>query len=148
MIFSSKQITNVLIRLRGCACWSVPLLFANPWRLSHRGPYKPSPENACFCCQIHRPAYVYTQIDQCHYFYLFSQFNRYNCHIQAFNGWFKYYYQKQMLSTGLLVMRFIWAWMGEKLPSGVCEQQWCIPDCTSAQTDLHLCYSLIGRYHI
>ena len=32
MILSSKQITKVLIRLRRCAGWSAPLLFAN-----HRG---------------------------------------------------------------------------------------------------------------
>ena len=30
MILSKKRITKVLIRLRGCAGWSAPLLFANP----------------------------------------------------------------------------------------------------------------------
>ena len=30
MILSNKRITKVLIRLRGCAGWSAPLLFANP----------------------------------------------------------------------------------------------------------------------
>ena len=39
--FFKKRITKALIRLRGCAGWSAPLLFANPqrhvsWR---RGPY-------------------------------------------------------------------------------------------------------------
>ena len=35
------QITKALIRLRGCADWSAPLLFANPRRqvFSRRGPY-------------------------------------------------------------------------------------------------------------
>ena len=41
MILSIKQITKALIRLRGCAGWSAPLLFANPKRqvLLRRGPY-------------------------------------------------------------------------------------------------------------
>ena len=30
MILSQKHITKVLIRMRGCAGWSAPLLFANP----------------------------------------------------------------------------------------------------------------------
>ena len=30
MILSKRQITKALIRLRGCAGWSAPLLFANP----------------------------------------------------------------------------------------------------------------------
>ena len=29
MLVSNKQITKALIRLRGCAGWSVPVLFAN-----------------------------------------------------------------------------------------------------------------------
>ena len=32
MILSNKPITKVLIRLRGCAGWSAPLLLANPRR--------------------------------------------------------------------------------------------------------------------
>ena len=32
MILSNKRITKALIRLRGCAGWSAPLLFANPRR--------------------------------------------------------------------------------------------------------------------
>ena len=32
MILYKKRITKVLIRLRGCAGWSAPLLFANPRR--------------------------------------------------------------------------------------------------------------------
>ena len=41
MIFFNKRITKVLIRLRGCAGWSAPLLFAAPRRrgFSGRGPY-------------------------------------------------------------------------------------------------------------
>ena len=30
IILSNQRITKVLIRLRGCAGWSAPLLFANP----------------------------------------------------------------------------------------------------------------------
>ena len=30
MILSSKRVTKALIRLRGCECWSAPLLFAKP----------------------------------------------------------------------------------------------------------------------
>ena len=42
MILSNKGIIKALIRLRGCAGWSAPLLFANPQRqvFSQRGPYK------------------------------------------------------------------------------------------------------------
>ena len=39
----------------------------------------------------------------------------------------------------------------ENLSSGVCKQQRCRPaclDCASAQSDQHLCYLLIGKYHI
>ena len=41
MILSSKRITKSLIRLRGCAGWSAPLLFANLRRqvFLRRGPY-------------------------------------------------------------------------------------------------------------
>ena len=41
MILSKTRITKVLIRLRRCAGWSVPLLFANYRRqvFSRRGPY-------------------------------------------------------------------------------------------------------------
>ena len=40
MKFSKKRITKALIRLRGCAGWSAPVLFANPRRqvFSRRGP--------------------------------------------------------------------------------------------------------------
>ena len=40
MVLSKTQITKALIRLRGCAGWSVPVLFVNPRRqvFSHRGP--------------------------------------------------------------------------------------------------------------
>ena len=41
MILSTKRITKVLIRLRGCAGWSAPVLFANPRRqvFLRSGPY-------------------------------------------------------------------------------------------------------------
>ena len=41
MILSKKQKKKALIRLRGCACWSAPVLFTNPRRqgFSRRGPY-------------------------------------------------------------------------------------------------------------
>ena len=40
MILLKKRTTKALIRLRGCAGWSAPLLFANPRRqvFSRRGP--------------------------------------------------------------------------------------------------------------
>ena len=31
---------------------------------------------------------------------------------------------------------------------GACEQHRCRSDCISVQSDQHLCYSLIGKYHI
>ena len=41
IVLYKKQITKALIRLRGCAGWSVPVLFTNPRRqvFSRRGPY-------------------------------------------------------------------------------------------------------------
>ena len=41
MILSKKQKKKALIRLRGCAGWSAPVLFTNPRRqgFSRRGPY-------------------------------------------------------------------------------------------------------------
>ena len=41
MILSKKQNKKALIRLRGCAGWSAPVLFTNPRRqdFSRRGPY-------------------------------------------------------------------------------------------------------------
>ena len=41
MILFIKRITKALIRLRGCAGWSAPVLFANPRRqvFSRRGPF-------------------------------------------------------------------------------------------------------------
>ena len=41
MILYKERMTMALIRLRGCAGWSAPLLFANHRRqvFSHRGPY-------------------------------------------------------------------------------------------------------------
>ena len=43
MIFSDERITKALIRLRGCAGWSAPLLIVYHRRqvFSHRGPYSP-----------------------------------------------------------------------------------------------------------
>ena len=40
MVLSKKPIAKALIRLHGCAGWSAPVLFANPWRqvFSRRGP--------------------------------------------------------------------------------------------------------------
>ena len=45
MILSKKPITKALIRLRGCAGWSAPVLFANPRRqvFSRRGPINNEP---------------------------------------------------------------------------------------------------------
>ena len=41
MVLSKKRIAKALIRLRGCAGWSAPVLFANTRRqvFSRRGPY-------------------------------------------------------------------------------------------------------------
>ena len=41
MVLSKTRITKALIRLRGCAGWSAPVLFANPRKqvFSRRGPY-------------------------------------------------------------------------------------------------------------
>ena len=43
IILSKTRIIKALIRLRGCAGWSAPVLFANPRRqvFSRRGPYLP-----------------------------------------------------------------------------------------------------------
>ena len=41
MVLSKMRITKALIRLRECAVWSAPVLFANPWKqvFSCWGPY-------------------------------------------------------------------------------------------------------------
>ena len=36
----------------------------------------------------------------------------------------------------------------KNISSGVCEKQKGPPACASAQSDQHLCYSLIGKFHI
>ena len=41
-----------------------------------------------------------------------------------------------------------WAATRQNLSSGVCEQHWRRPACAYAQSDQHLCYSLIGKYHV
>ena len=41
-----------------------------------------------------------------------------------------------------------WASTRENLFSGVCKQKRRRPACASAQSDQHLCYSLISKYHI
>ena len=43
---------------------------------------------------------------------------------------------------------YIWAGTRENLSSGVCEQHRRRPACASAQTDLRLCYSLFGKFHM
>ena len=48
----------------------------------------------------------------------------------------------------ILVDPIAWALTRENLSSGVCEQQKGRPACAHAQSDQHLCYSLIGKYHI
>ena len=50
MILSKKRITKVLIRLRGCAGWSAPLLFPNP-----------EDRSSCVEAQI---AYITNNMDQ------------------------------------------------------------------------------------
>ena len=56
MILSKKLKTKALIRLRECAGWSAPVLFANPQRqvLSRRGLYNPdnNPENFNPCDMV------------------------------------------------------------------------------------------------
>ena len=49
MILSTKRITKALIRLRGCAGWSAPVLFTNPRRqvFSGCGPY-----NIRYVCRV------------------------------------------------------------------------------------------------
>ena len=41
MVLFKKRMIKALIRLRGCAGWSAPVLFANPRRqvFSRQGPY-------------------------------------------------------------------------------------------------------------
>ena len=47
-----------------------------------------------------------------------------------------------------LELLLIWALTPKNLSSSVCEQQNCRPACASTQSDQHLCYSLIEKYHI
>ena len=54
MILYNKRITKALIRLRGCAGWSAPLLFANHGRqvFSRRGPFSKVAYVLCFDSSI------------------------------------------------------------------------------------------------
>ena len=54
MILSNKRITKALIRKRGCAGWSAPLLFAKPRRqdFSHRSPYDVTSGSDVTPCQV------------------------------------------------------------------------------------------------
>ena len=49
MVLSKKRITEVLIRLRGCAGWSAPVLFADPDRhvFLRRGPCTTNNNDYC-----------------------------------------------------------------------------------------------------
>ena len=87
MILFKKRITKALIRLRGCAGWSAPVLFANHRRqvFSRRGPN----------------------------------------------------YNKNNYQMGLVKRKYGFV---------VCEQNRHIPNCTSAQSDHRLCWSLAGKY--
>ena len=42
----------------------------------------------------------------------------------------------------------LWAWTRENLSSGVCKQLRRRPACASVQSDQHLCYLCIEKYHI
>ena len=55
---------------------------------------------------------------------------------------------QRMLCNLAAFPRHIWPSTWENLFSGVCEQQRRRPACTSVQSDQHLCYSLIEKYHI
>ena len=57
MILSNKQTTKALIRQRGCAGWSAPLLFGNPRRqvFSRRGPYYFCYKTEHYCLTLLRP---------------------------------------------------------------------------------------------
>ena len=43
---------------------------------------------------------------------------------------------------------FVWASMQKNLSLGSCQYQMHRPACASAQSDQHLCYSLIGKYYL
>ena len=53
MVLSKTQIAKALIRLRGCAGWSAPVLLANPRRqvFSGRGPYSVACKITCALLQ-------------------------------------------------------------------------------------------------
>ena len=64
MILSNERITKVLIRLRRCADWSAPLLFANPEdRFTHVKAHKRVEYNMAImrqaACLVIKPITVY-----------------------------------------------------------------------------------------
>ena len=52
------------------------------------------------------------------------------------------------IHSASIVFISIWASSQENLSKGVCENHRRRPACASAQSDQHLCYSLLGKYHI
>ena len=62
IILSKKRITKALIRLRGCAGWSAPVLFANSRRqvFSRRGPF--NGEIELTVCLLVSPQTVWAKI--------------------------------------------------------------------------------------
>ena len=71
MILLDTRITKALIRLRGCAGWTAPVLFANPQRqfFSRRGPY-------VLCC--HAPCLFNLNDKYTHWNYLHGAKDRYS----------------------------------------------------------------------
>ena len=82
MILSDKQITKALIRLRGCAGFSAPLLFANPRRQFSRAEAHISSDFSCISpsfnipLNLNRNTLSVTINDSL--VYLFSHFQRFN----------------------------------------------------------------------
>ena len=44
------------------------------------------------------------------------------------------------------IILYMWAWSSENVSCAICEQQRCRTACTSAQSDQHLCCSLLRKY--
>ena len=67
MSLSKKRITKALIRLRGCAGWSVPVFFPNPRRqfFSRCGPY--NIEHKLYLLGFARPLIPETMLTVCKY---------------------------------------------------------------------------------
>ena len=112
-------------------------------------------------CEQHRrrPACASAQSDQHLCFSLFGKYHIQTSYKRNFNslaslcswaGWFEYHFvrnpEDRFSRNEAYIVKYIQTFLVTTVDG--CEQQRRRPACASTQSDQHLCYSLIGMYHI